>query len=249
MFLPFHEKYRKVSKPRFLTWYRHRNNIFVTVTTLLQTRASVVLPSWTWTQLAIRVLFLAATPSIGEKPHSFPRSPRSSYAHGANRIPPVLTAQLSYRSLWSNARTTKQSSEPRFINKGRGRDSPSSVKRVRVYSHYSLIAAASDWYQYTVLSFRLSLVLRTFTKCADAALAPLRQSGIVILNNLNDWLILVQPKQENWAQRSVLLQHLAWLQHVLSLAETRMHIYSQALPSNDFKECWVSWQQYPHLFC
>ncbi len=37
-------------------------------------------------------------------------------------------------------------------------------------------------YQYTVLPFGLSLAPRTFTKCMDAALSPLRQMGIRILN-------------------------------------------------------------------
>ncbi|KAL0195701.1 hypothetical protein M9458_009273, partial [Cirrhinus mrigala] len=47
-------------------------------------------------------------------------------------------------------------------------------------------------YQYTVLPFGLSLAPRTFTKCMDAALSPLRQRGIRILNYLDDWLVLAQ---------------------------------------------------------
>ncbi len=47
-------------------------------------------------------------------------------------------------------------------------------------------------YQYTVLPFGLSLAPRTFTKCMDAALSPLRQMGIRILNYLDDWLILAR---------------------------------------------------------
>ncbi len=37
-------------------------------------------------------------------------------------------------------------------------------------------------YQYTVLPFGLSLAPRTFTKCMDVALSPLRRMGIRILN-------------------------------------------------------------------
>ncbi len=44
-------------------------------------------------------------------------------------------------------------------------------------------------YQYTVPPFGLSLAPRTFTKCMDVALSPLRQMGIRILNYLDDWLI------------------------------------------------------------
>ncbi len=45
-------------------------------------------------------------------------------------------------------------------------------------------------YQYKVLPFGLSLAPHTFTQCLDAALSPLRQMGIRILNYLDDWLIL-----------------------------------------------------------
>ncbi len=51
-------------------------------------------------------------------------------------------------------------------------------------------------YQYTVLPFGLSLAPRTFTKCMDAAISPLRQMGIRILNYLDDWLILAQSEVE-----------------------------------------------------
>ncbi len=64
-------------------------------------------------------------------------------------------------------------------------------------------------YQYKVLPFGLALAPRTFTKCMDAALAPLRLQGIRILNYLNDWLILASSR-EQWVihQRDSLLLHL-----------------------------------------
>ncbi len=49
-------------------------------------------------------------------------------------------------------------------------------------------------YQYKVLPFGLSLAPHTFTQCMDAALSPLRQMGIRILNYLDDWLILAQSE-------------------------------------------------------
>ncbi len=50
-------------------------------------------------------------------------------------------------------------------------------------------------YQYRVLPFGLALSPRTFTKCVDAALAPLRLQGIRILNYIDDWLILAQSER------------------------------------------------------
>ncbi len=63
-------------------------------------------------------------------------------------------------------------------------------------------------YQYTVLPFGLSLAPRTFTKCMDAALSPLRQMGIRILNYLDDWLILAQSEVELLSHRTLILSHL-----------------------------------------
>ncbi len=50
-------------------------------------------------------------------------------------------------------------------------------------------------YQYSVLLFGLALAPRTFSKCMDAALSPLRASGMRILNYLDDWLILAQSQE------------------------------------------------------
>ncbi|KAL0150120.1 hypothetical protein M9458_054547 [Cirrhinus mrigala] len=58
-------------------------------------------------------------------------------------------------------------------------------------------------YQYKVLPFGLSLSPRVFTKVAEAALSPLRERGIRILNYLDDWLIL--------AHSDMVLNHLAQL--------------------------------------
>ncbi len=50
-------------------------------------------------------------------------------------------------------------------------------------------------YQCRILPFGLALSPCTFTKCIDAALAPLRLQGIRILNYIDDWLILAQSEQ------------------------------------------------------
>ncbi len=66
-------------------------------------------------------------------------------------------------------------------------------------------AFGGEAYQYRVLPFGLALSPRTFTKCVDAALAPLRLQGILILNYINDWLILAQSEQVTVWHRDVVL--------------------------------------------
>ncbi len=66
-------------------------------------------------------------------------------------------------------------------------------------------------YQRTVLSFGLSLAPRTFKKCIDVALSPLRQKGIRILNYLDNWLIMAQSDAESLSHRALLLSPLECL--------------------------------------
>ncbi|KAI2662214.1 ORF V: Enzymatic polyprotein [Labeo rohita] len=78
-------------------------------------------------------------------------------------------------------------------------------------------------YQYTVLPFGLSLAPCTFTKCMDAALFPLRQKGIHILNYLDDWLVLAQSEAELLSHRALLLSHLECLGLRVNLAKSVLH--------------------------
>ncbi len=59
-----------------------------------------------------------------------------------------------------------------------------------------------------VLPFDLALAPRTFTKCIDAALAPLRLQGIRVLNYLNDWLILAHSRELVRYHRDIILHHI-----------------------------------------
>nr|XP_055041699.1 uncharacterized protein LOC129429202 [Misgurnus anguillicaudatus] len=63
-------------------------------------------------------------------------------------------------------------------------------------------------YQYSVLPFGLALAPRTFTKCMDAALSPLRASGMRIMNYLDDWLIMAQSRDLLISHIKALLPHL-----------------------------------------
>ncbi|XDV36609.1 hypothetical protein PO909_006355 [Leuciscus waleckii] len=69
-------------------------------------------------------------------------------------------------------------------------------------------AFGGEAYQYWVLPFGLGLSPRIFTKCMDAALAPLRLQGIRVLNYLDDWLILAQSEQLAVRHRDVVLSHI-----------------------------------------
>ncbi|KAL0195429.1 hypothetical protein M9458_009001, partial [Cirrhinus mrigala] len=69
-------------------------------------------------------------------------------------------------------------------------------------------AFRGEAYQYRVLPLGLALSPRTFTKCVDAALAPLRLRGIHILNYIDDWLILAQSEHMAVQHRDVVLAHM-----------------------------------------
>ncbi len=66
-------------------------------------------------------------------------------------------------------------------------------------------------YQYKVLPFGLSLLPRVFTKVVEAALVPLREQGVRILNYLDDWLIHAQSRKQLSAHRDLVLKHLSLL--------------------------------------
>ncbi len=66
-------------------------------------------------------------------------------------------------------------------------------------------------YQYKVLPFGLSLSPRVFTKVAEAALFPLRERGVRILNYFDDWLILAQSREQLCTHRDLVLRHLSQL--------------------------------------
>ncbi|XP_065325845.1 uncharacterized protein LOC134621241 [Pelmatolapia mariae] len=66
-------------------------------------------------------------------------------------------------------------------------------------------------YEYLVLPFGLSLAPRTFTKCAEAVLAPLRERGIRILAYLDDWALVACSREQAETQLSLVLSHIQTL--------------------------------------
>ncbi len=63
-------------------------------------------------------------------------------------------------------------------------------------------------FQYRVLPFGLALSPRTFTKCMDTALAPLRLQGTRVLKYIYDWLTLAQSRKMAVRHRDVILGHI-----------------------------------------
>ncbi len=82
------------------------------------------------------------------------------------------------------------------------------IQVIRRHRKFLQFAFGGKAYQYKVLPFGLALALRTFTKCMDAALAPLRFQGIRVLNYLDDWLILAHSREFVSHHRDIVLHHI-----------------------------------------
>ncbi len=82
------------------------------------------------------------------------------------------------------------------------------IQVVHRHRRFLRFAFGGKAYQYKVLPFGLALAPRTFTKCMDAALAPLRLQGIRVLNYLDDWLILAHSRELVSRHRDIILGHI-----------------------------------------
>ncbi|KAL0194774.1 hypothetical protein M9458_008346, partial [Cirrhinus mrigala] len=67
------------------------------------------------------------------------------------------------------------------------------------------------YYEFTVLPFGLALSPRTFSLCAEAALAPLSTAGLRILTYLDDWLILADSREKVMQSTARVLAHVTAL--------------------------------------
>ncbi|MGL5566210.1 MAG: reverse transcriptase domain-containing protein [Plesiomonas sp.] len=63
-------------------------------------------------------------------------------------------------------------------------------------------------YEFRVLPFGLSLAPRIFTKCAEAALEPLRLQGMRVFAYLDDLLLAADSREQTVLQTQTLLSHL-----------------------------------------
>ncbi len=82
------------------------------------------------------------------------------------------------------------------------------IQVVQRHRRFLRFAFGGKAYQYKVLPFDLALTPRTFTKCMDAALAPLRLQGTRVLNYLDDWLILAHSRELVSRHRDIVLGHI-----------------------------------------
>ncbi len=88
------------------------------------------------------------------------------------------------------------------------KDSYFHIQVVQRHRRFVRFAFGGKAYQYKVLPFGLALAPRTFTKCIDAALAPLRLQGIRVLNYLDDWLILAHSRELVSRHRDIVLGYI-----------------------------------------
>ncbi len=82
------------------------------------------------------------------------------------------------------------------------------IQVVQRHRRFLRFAFGGKAYHYKFLPFGLALEPRTFTKCMDAALAPLRLQGIRVLNYLDDWLILAHSRELVSRHRDIVLRHI-----------------------------------------
>ncbi len=103
------------------------------------------------------------------------------------------------------------------------------------HRRYLRFAVNGRTLEFCVLPFGISLAPRTFTRCMDAVLGPLRREGIRILNYLDDWLVCA--RSEGQCSRAVtrLLQHLEYLGLRLNKEKSRLH----PTQSTEFLGMWL----------
>ncbi len=90
----------------------------------------------------------------------------------------------------------------------RPKDAYFHIQVVQRHRRFLRFAFGGKADQYKVLPFGLALAPRTFTKCMDAALAPLRLQGIRVINYLDDWLILAHSRELVSRHRDIVLAHI-----------------------------------------
>jgi hypothetical protein len=131
---------------------------------------------------------------------------------------PILDLRVLNRSL--HRLPFKMLTQKRIFKCIRPQDWFAAIDLKDAYFHVSILprhrpflrfAFEGRAYQYKVLPFGLALSPRVFTKVAEAAIAPMCERGVRILNYLDDWLILAQSREQLCEHRDLVLSHLSHL--------------------------------------
>ncbi len=123
------------------------------------------------------------------------------------RVLNVSILKLKFKMLTLRQIVSQISSEDWFVTIDL-KDAYFHISILPYHRKFLRFAFGGKAYQYRVLPFGLALSTRTFTKCVDAALVPLRLQGIRIMNYIDDWLILAQSHQLAVRHRDVVLAHM-----------------------------------------
>ena len=131
---------------------------------------------------------------------------------------PILDLRVLNRSL--HRLPFKMLTQKRIFKCIRPQDWFAAIYLKDAYFHVSILprhrpflrfAFEGRAYQYKILPFGLALSPRVFTKVAEAAIAPMCERGVRILNYLDDWLILAQSREQLCEHRDMVLSHLSHL--------------------------------------
>ena len=131
---------------------------------------------------------------------------------------PILDLRVLNRSL--HRLPFKMLTQKRIFECIRPQDWFAAIDLKDAYFHVSILpchrpllrfAFEGRAYQYKVLPFGLALSPRVFTKVAEAAIVPLKEQGVRILNYLDDWLILASSREQLCEHRDMVLAHLSRL--------------------------------------
>ena len=127
---------------------------------------------------------------------------------------PILDLRVLNRAL--HRLQFKMLTQKRIFRCVRPQDWFAAIDLKDVYFHVSILPRHRPFlrlafeglaYQYKVLPFRLSQSPCVFTEVTEAALVPLREQSVRILN----WLILAQSRDQLCEHRDVVLRHLSLL--------------------------------------
>uniref|UniRef100_A0AAV2K2P3 ribonuclease H n=1 Tax=Knipowitschia caucasica TaxID=637954 RepID=A0AAV2K2P3_KNICA len=107
----------------------------------------------------------------------------------------------------------------------------SSIDLTDAYFHVPIVpehrrflrfAVGERSYEYCRFPFGYALPPRTFSKCVEAALEPLRRAGVRILTYIDDWLILASSREVAVSHTHWVLSHIQRLGFVVNREKSKL---------------------------